>query len=244
MPAPITSSMAKCGTSGASNRTDSSGSMTSTQLRQGRLLAVLVAFALVFLGQIIWQVLARSDSGGDTPIEKAEKRRHGIQPGGSVPVVDHVSRLQRGAFSLFLSPPEGLPPRVTKALHRPSYGMSWVLAQRIPGNSDADFWAVPGRGAICIVGQEKVGIVTVNCGTTRHAASHGIAAVLLREDPASPSLGPPRGQRLVFGLAPDGFASLRVYTKGSFTQVPVKNGTFTLRDAVMEPPTEYRPSRG
>ncbi|HEX5989022.1 MAG TPA: hypothetical protein VFY75_02250 [Solirubrobacterales bacterium] len=120
--------------------------------------------------------------------------------------------------------------------------MNWKLAQRMPARMGIDFWAVPGRGAICIIAQEKVGMVTVNCGSTRHAALHGIAAILLREDHASRPLGSPRGQRLIYGLAPNGSSTVHVYTNGSMTQVPVSDGTFTLRDAVMDPPTEYRPS--
>lgn len=215
--------------------------MSSPRLRQGRLQAVFVAFTLVFFGLVVWQIQAHSPNG---EASKEHGSRVAAQPGSTVPVIDQVSSSQRSGFSIFRSPPEGLPIRVTASLHQPSYGMNWALAQRIPTNAGPDFWAVPGRSAICIVGQETIGIVTVNCGTTRRAVTHGIAAVLLREDPSSASLGSPRGQRLIFGLAPDGFSSIRVYTDGSFAQIPVKRGTFTLRDGVMEPPTAYRPSRG
>lgn len=219
--------------------------MLSHRSRQGWPRVALVAIAvLAILGLSAWQILARAESDEAAPVEAPRGEASRPQPGGEIPVVERVSPGQREAFSLFRTPPEGLPPRVTESLHRPSYGMSWELAQRMPVKAGVDFWAVPGRGAICIVAQEEIGAVMVNCGRTRHAAMHGVAAVLLREDPASGRLGPPRGQRLIYGLAPDGSSSVRVYTKGSVAQVPVKNGTFTLRDAVMDPPTVYRPDRG
>src|SRR5918995_6105262 len=133
--------------------------MWSHRFRPGRLQAALVAFLLV-LSLMIWQVLAQDSANerGSVETQKQSPQRRS-QPGGQVPVIDRLSRQQREAFSLLRSPPEGLPARVTEALHQPSYGMNWRLAQRMPVELPVDFWAVPGRGAICIVGQEKLGVV-------------------------------------------------------------------------------------
>jgi hypothetical protein len=195
-----------------------------------RLGAALLLLVLIG-GLVAWQVLAGSGSaGGKTAGDVGVSAR----PGRFAPVVKQASLAQTATFRLLRTPAEGLPTDVTRSLHKPTFGLNWKLAQRLPATGG--FWAVPGRNALCIVGRMEGGSVSVNCGTTRHVVTHGVAAVQLRG-----SSQPEKGQRSIVGLAPDGAVAVRIYTHQYFTTVPVKDTVFVLRDSVMDPPDRYEP---
>jgi hypothetical protein len=207
---------------------------------------------VVLVGSLVaWQVVEAPPSSNQAgrPSQQAAagvRRSAGSDgPARFAPVIRHASRLQVQGFSLFRTLPEGLPKEVTTSLRRPTFGLNWQLAQQMPTPTKESFWAVPGRGAICIVGEAKgrAGAVSLNCGTTRHSVAHGVAAVLVTDPPggAAASKG---GQRLIVGIAPDGAVKVHVYTQGAVATVPVINGVFVLRDADPAPPDRYEPVMG
>lgn len=204
--------------------------------------SIAVLLGVVFIGALVlWQVLDRPPASKGT--NPAPSRGRGEpRPSRFAPVVKHASRLQSKGFSIFRTLPEGLPEEVMISLHRPTFGLNWQLAQQMPAPTKEHFWAVPGRGAICIVGEPegRAGAVSLNCGTSRHSVEHGVAAVLVT-DPPGGAAATEGGQRLIVGLAPDGAVKVRVYTHGTATTVPVVSGVFTLRDAVTDPPDRYEP---
>lgn len=200
------------------------------------------ALGVLACGIAISQVLNGEGSSGAHHAE-ARPSHHGPPTDSIVPVIEHASNRQVSTFSVFRSLPEGLPPSVTKALRVPLYGLNWALAQRIRSTAQGRFWAVPGRGVICIVGQENPISASANCATTRHAMAHGIAAVLLRE-PRKRGLGTPRGYRLLVGITPDGTRAMQVYTNHSPITAGVIGGVFTHQDRIMDPPERMVPLTG
>jgi hypothetical protein len=161
-------------------------------------------------------------------------------PGASVAVVERPEPRQSENLPLLRTPPEGLPPEVTGILRQPTFGMNWELAQRIPTSARGRFWVVPGRGVLCVLGQEDTESVSSNCTKTPHAIAHGLAAILVSENP-SPAAGESRYRRLMVGIAPNGARAMRVYTDGSIHVARVVEGAFTLRDREEFPPQKMVP---
>ncbi len=214
--------------------------MTRLNMSIGQRLGAALSILLLTAGLVLWQTLKAESDGYPVTIAIPRAPRSQSAPGSSTPVIKNISQLQRWSFSLFRTPPEGLPSRVTEALHTPTHGLNWGLAQRIYSPADADFWAVPGRGVVCIVAQEDLGSASANCAKTRHAVDHGVAAVLLREDRAAMP-GVSTGQRTIVGIAPDTTNEIRVHTEDATAVVPASEGVFTLQDTVMKPPDNFSP---
>jgi hypothetical protein len=147
------------------------------------------------------------------------------------PVVARVSRRVRARFSVLRTREEGLPRGITKLLRRPTHGLNWQLAQVLPSTDGIPFWVVPGRGVMCLVGQEDANSVTTVCTRSRDALRQGLSVALLRPD----RQGRP-AHRLIVGLAPDGTRTIRIFTRDETTAAQVFNGFFVARDGVMDPP--------
>lgn len=181
------------------------------------------------------------DSGETSEATRSEKPLPDRYSGASIPVIDRPSSLQTRTFLLMRTLPEGLPVGVEEILRQPTHGMNWDLAQRLPTTARGRFWAVPGRGVICIFAQQDPEMISSNCTKTPHAVAHGLAAILVREISPPTSSSPSSFQRLMVGIAPSGAHTIRVYTDGVMHSAEVAEGAFTLRDRVANPPQKMVP---
>jgi hypothetical protein len=137
-------------------------------------------------------------------------------------------------FALLRTRPEGLPASVREILRKPTLGMRWALAQRMPVDVPGDYWLVPGAGHLCIVNQTPaspgVGVV---CAATGQVLGHGMATVAI---PRRADLTPTGAPRLIVGVAPDRARRVYVHTRRSVAAAPVVDGLFVRRDAATVPP--------
>lgn len=152
--------------------------------------------------------------------------------------VRSVDRTQRNHFALLRGIPERLPPSVRRVLRKPTYGMNWALAQRLPLSLEGSFWLIPGRHVLCLLHAETIHEASSACAPNKTALSHGIVAVSLREASA---VAP--AERLIVGVVPDGTIEAVVHTGGTTSRVPVAHHLFVLRDSIEEPPDVVSLSR-
>jgi hypothetical protein len=141
--------------------------------------------------------------------------------------VQHVQPLQAGHFTLLQTKPEGLPPRIERALRKPEFGMNWRLAQRLSIPARGQFWLVPANGLLCLLAQREFGSVSQGCAETKEVIAHGIFLAFLSSHPKRLVYG---GHRFIVGVIPDGFHEVTVDTLGSKVKVPVVRGVFVRRD--------------
>ena len=204
--------------------------------KAGRRISVaLLGFLLV--ASTAW-IAASSSSPAGSSVGAPAKRSssptasHG---GRSAPAVGRVSISLRNSFTLFRTPPEGLPRRLERILPRPArHGINWNLAQRMPVATPSPMWAVPGRGIICLLERRPGLSAGISCTPTDYALSHGLETILL-----SPS-GSVRSSRLIVGMAPEGTRAVVAKARGSRIRIPVgKNGVFVRRDGRIDPPDNF-----
>lgn len=133
-------------------------------------------------------------------------------------------------FALLRTSPDGLPPEVSRILNSPISGMRWDLAQRVPLSLPGSYWLAPGAEALCIVATtpESPAVGTV-CARVKQALRYGVT---------NASLDTKSGKRIVVGVVPDGTRTALVRTDASTASVPVRKGSFVLRDSVNAPPDE------
>lgn len=150
----------------------------------------------------------------------------------ALPIISRVQTPQLSAFALLRKPPEELPPATQRFLRGPIFGSNWNLARRIPVKAEGDYWLVPGDGYLCVISQGVMGgpSVSATCGKTAQATVHGIAAISITLPDA------PHPARLIVGVAPDGTREALVHARGVIAAVPVRGGTFVLRDSTLAPP--------
>lgn len=160
-------------------------------------------------------------------------------PGDGIAVINHPTSRQVKGLPLLGTPPEGLPAEVTRILREPTFGLNWQLAQSIHTRAPGRFWAVPGRGVVCIYAQQSPEAVSSNCAKSRYAVARGLAAILISGGPGSPQASSYR--RLMVGIAPAGARMMRIYTDGTIRSVRVSRGAFTLQDEADEPPQKMVP---
>jgi hypothetical protein len=141
---------------------------------------------------------------------------------------------QLANFALLRTRPEGLPASVRAILRKPTLGMRWALAQRMPVDVPGDYWLVPGAGHLCIVNQTPAspGVGAV-CATTAQVVSQGMATVAI---PRRADLTPTGASRLIVGVAPDRARRVYVHTGRAVAAAPVLDGLFVRRDAATVPP--------
>jgi hypothetical protein len=160
----------------------------------------------------------------------------------ALPAIRSVPERVQAAFSVFRSPPEGLPLDVKQTLRQPTYGAKWALAQRLSG-TPWPAWAIPGRGFVCLVDQQaRGGGVGQVCTTTKRLLANGAFKASISAPPqtgqdnfAASKTKP--AKRVVFGLAPDGVRIARVNTPGFASgSAPVDRNVFVLRDKTDSPP--------
>jgi hypothetical protein len=165
--------------------------------------------------------------------EPARARAATVDPG--------TPRRLRTAFATFRSPAEGLPRRVVRMLGEPHVTSDPRLAQRLRAPAAFATWAVQGDEMLCLVSQrDGFGPVSTTCGAVDRVVEEGIFFASLEEA----SRGPVGAGRVVIGLVPDRTRAVRVVTPGFGTAtVPVVSNTFTLRDAVPDPPERIVPVR-
>ena len=188
-----------------------------------RRLVVGLTVAVLLLGLLVWQIAERV----------TRSTGFGASPTSSLAVISHVQPRQSVNFSLLRTPPEGLSAWTKRILRKPTFGMNWALAHRLPVAVPGDFWAIPGNGFLCIVAQPDIHTTTRSCATTDDALAHGVAAVLIR---AAPTSGNTPDNRLIVGVAPDRARNALVQTAGWVTTVPVLDNVFMLRDSATDPP--------
>jgi hypothetical protein len=117
--------------------------------------------------------------------------------------------------------------------------MSWRLAQRIPIGLAGRYWLVPASRHLCVVEEGSLGSPGAGstCARAADAIRHGLADITVRR------AGPDGPARLIVGVAPDGAHAVVVHTRGAGRRVPVVDGVFVLRDAVIAPPDRFAPAR-
>ncbi|HKG02151.1 MAG TPA: hypothetical protein VKB03_03150 [Conexibacter sp.] len=146
-------------------------------------------------------------------------------------MIRHVSPVQRANFELLRGAAESLPPVVRRVMRRPTYGMNWSLAQRLPRTVRDNFWLVPGRDILCLVHASGAHEASSSCAPTELALHHGVVAISLRNHGA---FGPT--DRTIVGVMPDRATGAVVHTGVAQTTVPVSRHLFVLRDSVKEAP--------
>lgn len=151
------------------------------------------------------------------------------------PPIERLQPRQRAHFALFRTPPEPLPAATRRIMRRPTFGMNWSLAQRIPVALAGAYWLVPGDGHLCVVTQDVAGVEGVGsvCARTAQTIRHGIANVTVHRGTAATGGRP---ARLTVGVAPDGARGVRVHTRGAVSAAPVVDHLFVVRDATDRPP--------
>ncbi len=157
------------------------------------------------------------------------------------PVIADVEGRQRAAFALLHTRPEGLPPHTRRLLGTPLFGMSWRLAQRIPVALPGRYWLVPADRHLCVVEEGSLGSPGAGstCTRTADALAHGLADITVKRRGRAGAEAPVGPARLIVGVAPDGARTVLVHTRGTVRAVPVANGTFVLRDALVAPPDRF-----
>lgn len=153
-------------------------------------------------------------------------------PGSEVTMPVHsIDRAQRTHFALLRGTPEPLPPSVRRILRKPTYGMNWALAQRVPVPMRGSFWLIPGHHVLCLLHAETIHEASSACAPTKIALAHGVVAASLRKARA---VTPAR--RLIVGVVPDGTTEAVVHTGRIASRVPIAHHLFVLRDSIEEPP--------
>jgi hypothetical protein len=71
--------------------------------------------------------------------------------------------------------------------------------------------------------------VSATCAKVAEARVHGIAATSITPP------GTPHPARLIAGVAPDGTHEALIHTRGITATVPIRDGTFALRDSTLAP---------
>jgi hypothetical protein len=145
--------------------------------------------------------------------------------------VRSVNRSQRSHFALLRGVPEPLPPSVRRILKRPTYGMNWDLAQRVPLSLRGPFWLIPGRHVLCLLHEETAHEASSACAPTKTALAHGIVAASLRQGSTAGA-----AERLIVGVAPDGVSKAVIHTEQITSRVAIAHHLFVLEDSVEEPP--------
>lgn len=145
--------------------------------------------------------------------------------------IHSVNRAQRNHFALLRGVPEPLPPSVRRILRKPTFGMNWDLAQRVPISLRGSFWLIPGRHVLCLLHAETIHEASSACAPAKTAFAHGVVAASLRE--ASADIP---AKRLVVGVVPDGTTGAVVHTGGMMSRVAIAHNLFVLRDSMEEPP--------
>ena len=180
--------------------------------RKGRRLAV--GAALLLLSTAVAVGIAGQDSS-------VKDRRSG-------PTLK-ASRSIAKSFSLFRSPPTGLPFSISTRLSPSSVGVSWALARELRKN----IWAAPANDHICLLKRGPDQAIAVTCTRTARALSHGIYMASLRD----PSMQEPGPGRQIVGLTPDNTSQVRLRTPGYPTvAVKVDHGVFVQRDNIPASP--------
>lgn len=145
--------------------------------------------------------------------------------------VHSVDSAQRDHFALLRGVPEPLPPSVRRILRKPTYGMNWDLAQRVPVGLQGSFWLIPGRGVLCLLHAETIHEASSACAPTKTALAHGIVGASLRERHSEVP-----AERLIVGVVPDGATEAVVHTGKVASKVAIAHHLFVLRDSMEEPP--------
>jgi len=149
----------------------------------------------------------------------------------AVTPIHSVERSQRIHFALLRGLPEPLPPSIRRVLRKPTYGMNWELAQRLPLSLRGSFWLIPGRHVLCVLHAETLHEASSACAPTKIALAHGVVAALLQEASAVTPV-----ERLIVGVVPDGATEAAVHTGRITSRVAITHHLFVLRDSMKEPP--------
>ncbi len=152
--------------------------------------------------------------------------------------IHNVNRAQRSHFALLRGEPEPLPPSIRRILRRPTFGMNWDLAQRVPISLRGSFWLIPGRHVLCLLHAETIHEASSACAPTKTAFAHGVVAASLQEA----SAGTP-AKRLIVGVVPDGTTEAVVHTGGMVSRIAITHNLFVLEDSTKEPPDVVSLSR-
>lgn len=141
-----------------------------------------------------------------------------------------------GRFALLQTPPEGIPLEARRVMRRPMYGSKWQLAQRLPSSAQGEFWLVPGKRFLCLLGlrsgEGRYGL-SQTCAPIKHVLRHGIANVAIRPQDGRRH----RYYRFMVGIVPIQVKRVIAHTRGSSGQIPVdRMGIFQTQDNVSDPP--------
>lgn len=145
--------------------------------------------------------------------------------------VHRIDRTQRNNFALLRGAPEPLPPSVRRVLRKPTYGMNWDLAQRVPLSLREPFWLIPGRHVLCLLHVDTAHEASSACAPTKTARAHGVVTISLREARASVP-----AERLIVGVVPDGTVEAVVHTGIIATRTSIAHHVFTISDSIEDPP--------
>lgn len=138
-------------------------------------------------------------------------------------------------FEIFDGPPSGLPRIVKRTIGRPINGTDWSLAHELPAKGGLQVWAVPGRKALCLLSQERRGVVGAICADLTKALAHGLAITLISGTPTDPT----RPRRTIVGIAPRGVDEIRAIGDRRETRIKVVAGAFFYKDHVSQPPDRF-----
>ncbi len=120
---------------------------------------------------------------------------------------------------------------MVQTLAKSRYRADWELAQRLDMRQPA--WVAPGRRFVCIVYEDRAsGALGQSCDSWRRLTERGLFVATLAADD-----GPTGGERVVFGVVPDGVRQVSVRTPGFGSKTArVAANAFVLRDTTTEPP--------
>lgn len=200
-------------------------------LRLGDVAAVAAGLALtaVYVGCGTDEGDTRSPASAD--IDPSAGRHVPSASPEELAVIRRIGTNERKHFALLRGKPEPLPLYVRRILRRPSFGVNWDLAHRLPLSLRRSFWLVPGRRHLCLVHTQTNHEVADACAPTGVALKHGITAVSLRD----PGAVRP-AQRLIVGVAPDGISEAVVHTGKVASRVLIMRHLFVLEDSLSQPP--------
>lgn len=209
--------------------------VTSRHQRVRRVSAGLLVLGLC-AGAAVW---VASPSHHRRPRDSPSPLPSAVADPGSLPMILSPQNEQT-SFSVFRTPPEGLPVSVRRGL-RPNYGVNWLLAQRLPVKVGARVWAIPGNGYICLLSlqNQSHSVAGTNCATNQEALSHGLATTFL-----STNTSPAHSTRVIFGMAPDRTREVIASTNGRTVRIPVIDGLFVRNDRATDPPDELTLVKG
>lgn len=202
-------------------------------------LRLLASVGLVMAGLALAGVSTGCGEGqGDAPVPSSTSIKSSTvsnpaprpSPEAAAPI-HRVERSQRNTFALLRGMPEPLPPSIRRVLRKPTYGMNWALAQRVPVPMRGSFWLIPGRHVLCLLHAETVHEASSACAPTKTALAHGVVAASLRKA----SLVTP-ARRLIVGVVPDGTTEAVVHTGRMTSRVAVAHHLLVLTDSIKEPP--------